>query len=177
VEGRESLRGFYGAANLIPVDGKLSDDLEDYFAPRTQETLEPAFYHSFPISFYLELLHVFPITAIIDLTPGEGGHSAPTQHRVGLCMTPSENQRLLRERLDVLALAAMFEEGHAYDAMALAAVKSGDSEGDAAQASGRTPRTTSEMTSRRAEKFCQGPPAEVGKAVYPRQTTQTRQNT
>ena len=122
----------YGTANLIAVGGKISDELEDLDfgnPPRTPETVECAFHHSFPGSFYLELLHVFPIGAIIDLTPGEGLFAFAAHERnikyFGLCMSP-EHQRLLRERLDVLALAAMFEEGHAlYDPMALAAVNAG----------------------------------------------------
>ena len=91
--------------------------------------MEPAFHHSYPVAFYLEILQAFPIASIIDLTPGEGALAFAAHQRNikywGLTFNET-HLRLLRERLDVLCLQGMLEEGHPlYDPVALAAVKAG----------------------------------------------------
>ena len=91
--------------------------------------MEPAFHHSYPVSFYLEILQAFPIANVIDLTPGEGALAFAAHQRNikywGLTFN-ERHQCLLRERLDVLCLQCMLEEGHPlYDPVALAAVKAG----------------------------------------------------
>ena len=83
--------------------------------PRTNDQVEPAFHHSYPVSFYLEILQAFPIANVIDLTPGEGALAFAAHQRNikywGLTFN-ERHQCLLRERLDVLCLQCMLEEGH-----------------------------------------------------------------
>ena len=40
--------------------------------PRTDETIEPVFFHSLPTSVFTELLVAFHIVGVIDLCAGEG---------------------------------------------------------------------------------------------------------
>ena len=40
--------------------------------PRTDDTVEPVFFHSMPDLFYQELLDALNIIGVIDLCPGEG---------------------------------------------------------------------------------------------------------
>ena len=108
----------------------MADDIVDHSeGPRNNDSWEPLFYHSYPTTFYLELLQVFPIDAVIDLTPGEGNLAFAAHQRnikdVGLTVTQEHADRL-QAHLDVRCLKAMLEEGHPlYDPMALATVKSG----------------------------------------------------
>ena len=120
----------YGTGNLVPVGGAIGKDIVDFSGgPRTNDQVEPAFHHSYPVSFYLEILQAFPISNAIDLTPGEGALAFAAHQRNikywGLTFN-ERHQCLLRERLDVSCLQCMLEEGHPlYDPVALAAVKAG----------------------------------------------------
>ena len=120
----------YGTGNLVPVGGSIGKEIVDFSGgPRTNDQVEPAFHHSYPVSFYLEILQAFPIASVIDLTPGEGALAFAAHQRNikywGLTFN-ERHQCLLRERLDVLCLQCMLEEGHPlYDPVALAAVKAG----------------------------------------------------
>ena len=120
----------YGTANLVPVGGSIGKEIADFSGgPRTNDQVEPAFHHSYPVSFYLEILQAFPIASIIDLTPGEGALAFAAHQRNikywGLTFTETHLKHM-RERLDVLCLQCMLEEGHPlYDPVALAAVKAG----------------------------------------------------
>ena len=68
----------YKAANLVGVCAKLPEDMADIAEaneppkPRTQDSVEPVFYHGSPPALYDELLNFLSITAVIDLTPGDG---------------------------------------------------------------------------------------------------------
>ena len=120
----------YGTGNLVPVGGPIGKEIVDFSGgPRTNDQVEPAFHHSYPVSFYFEIRQAFPIANVIDLTPGEGALAFAAHQRNikywGLTFTET-HQKLLRERLDVLCLQCMLEEGHPlYDPVALAAVKAG----------------------------------------------------
>ena len=120
----------YGTANLVPVGGPIGKEIVDFSGgPRTNDQVESAFRHSYPVSFYLEILQAFPIANVIDLTPGEGALAFAAHQRNIKYWGLTFNERhlsLLRERLDVLCLQCMLEEGHPlYDPVALAAVKAG----------------------------------------------------
>ena len=67
-------KAMHGDVYFIPMGGPglQSGELEAKVEPRTKESVEPAFYHSLPEGFYLELLMVIPIAAVFDMTPGEG---------------------------------------------------------------------------------------------------------
>ena len=106
----------YGTANLVPVGGSIGEEIVDFSGgPRTNDQVEPAFHHSYPVSFYLEILQAFPIANVIDLTPGEGALAFAAHQRNIKYWGLTFNERhlsLLRERLDVLCLQCMLEEGH-----------------------------------------------------------------
>ena len=96
----------YGTANLVPVGGSIGKEIVDFSGgPRTNDQVEPAFHHSYPVSFYLEILQAFPIANAIDLTPGEGALAFAAHQRNIKYWGLTFNERhlsLLRERLDVL---------------------------------------------------------------------------
>ncbi|MCP4244899.1 MAG: hypothetical protein GY772_30525, partial [bacterium] len=89
----------YGSENLIGVGGKLPPEQEAQIEktkppPRTKESKEPAFYHSYPPILYKELFRVVPFRAIIDLTPGEG------------------NMALAAHELNIMYLGFTFNDTH-----------------------------------------------------------------
>ena len=108
----------YGTGNLVPVGGSIGKEIADFSGgPRANDQVEPVFHHSYPVSFYLEILQAFPIANVIDLTPGEGALAFAAHQRNitywGLTFTETHLKHL-RERLDVLCLQCMLEEGHPF---------------------------------------------------------------
>ena len=105
----------YGAQNLIGVGGKMeTPNVEKQRPPRTNYAMEPAFYHSYPVEFYLELLEAFPCKAIIDLTPGEGNLAmAAFQLNIMYLGFPfnTKHESMLLEHLDKDMMQALLTEG------------------------------------------------------------------
>ena len=64
----------YGNDNFIDVGGKLDVDAPEHKRKkqRTDDSLEPVFFHSLPELFWAEMLDAFNIIGVIDLCAGEG---------------------------------------------------------------------------------------------------------
>jgi len=64
----------FGPEQFIDVGGKLEVDAPDAKRKkaRTDDTIEPVFFHSMPETFYTELLTAFNIVGVIDCNAGEG---------------------------------------------------------------------------------------------------------
>ena len=72
-------------------------------APRTDDLVEPVFFHSMPVAFYQELLDAFSLSGVIDLSPGEGTRALACMRKmlpyVGITLTEQHSARLMA-RLD-----------------------------------------------------------------------------
>ena len=66
--------------------------------PRTDDTVEPVFFHSMPVLFYQELLDALNIIGVIDLCPGEGACALACMKKmvpfVGVPFTEQHTARL-----------------------------------------------------------------------------------
>ena len=89
------------------VDGEVSKR-------RNDGDLEPTFFFTLPLQFFEELLHLYFVKSVIDLTPGSGifGEAA-IRNRCGyFCIAMSERHALeLDKRFRLAALRFMCEEG------------------------------------------------------------------
>jgi hypothetical protein len=85
-------KDIFTAQNLIAVGGKLDIDDEDIVpetplkTKRDRDTIEPVFFHALPDSFHTELLGAFPLSGVLDLTPGDGA-LALSAYKKGLVYT------------------------------------------------------------------------------------------
>jgi len=64
----------FGPEQIIDVGGKLEADAPEpkRKKQRTDDTIEPVFFHSMPVTFWSEILAAFNIVGVIDLCAGEG---------------------------------------------------------------------------------------------------------
>ena len=138
----------YGATNFLLYGGKLPEEQEALVKPkaeaRSDGTIEPAFYHSYPAQFYSELIRAFPCYAVIDLTPGEGALAqAAIEHNVmylGLPFNPHHEQMLMT-RLDALLLKSLLQEEHPmYSPELHTHLRQAGVEGGAAEPAGPKPK-------------------------------------
>jgi hypothetical protein len=103
-----------------PAPGGAADGVEEAdeaggnCRTRTGDTLEPVFFHAQPIEVDEELVHCFPLSAIIDLTGASPGLCmVAIRNRIPLfafCFT-TEHQNFLTERLERIVFEAMLVEG------------------------------------------------------------------
>ena len=108
----------FGPDQLIEVGGKLEvdapADLLKRRKPRTDDTVEPVFFHSMPVLFYQELLDALNIMAVIDLTPGEGTCATACLKRmlpyVGVTFNEQHSARL-SAHLERVVLTGMVTQG------------------------------------------------------------------
>ena len=108
----------FGPDQLIEVGGKLEvdapADLLKRRKPRTDDTVEPVFFHSMPVLFYQELLVALNIRAVIDLTPGEGTCATACVKRmlpyVGVTFNEQHSARL-NAHLERVVLTGMVTQG------------------------------------------------------------------
>jgi hypothetical protein len=78
----------YTPLHLIAVGGKL-DEEEDMLPgekpPKREDSKpEPVFYHALPETFYEELLRAFPLSVVLDLTPGDGSLAMACYRKGGI---------------------------------------------------------------------------------------------
>jgi hypothetical protein len=134
-----------GPEQLIDVGGKLEADAEPKRKkPRTDETVEPVFFHSMPTPFYTELLTAFNIMGVIDLCAGEGACAIAAYRQalpyVGVTFNEQHSARLL-SHLETVVLSSMTTEGDPlYDVKFADAVRS-----ESAGASGGSSSTASKV--------------------------------
>ncbi len=108
----------YSAANLVGVGGKLEtqetiQEPEARLKPRTADTKEPVFFHTYPIELYSDLLAALEVKTVIDLTPGDGMLAmAAYRHNamyLGFAFT-EEHVKGLRQHVDKTVMKAMLDE-------------------------------------------------------------------
>ena len=61
-------KAMYGKRNLIAVGGK-TEGIQGEAERKTDSTVVPLSYHGMPIIFYKELLHMFFVKCVLDMTP------------------------------------------------------------------------------------------------------------
>ena len=104
-------REIYGKRFRIAVGGRVDGEVSKR---RNDGDLEPTFFFTLPLQFFEELLHLYFVKSVIDLTPGSGifGEAA-IRNRCGyFCIAMSERHALeLDKRFRLAALRFMCEEG------------------------------------------------------------------
>ena len=127
----------YTSTNLIAVGGTVEDPTggEMQIAPRTQDSLEPVFYHSLPAQFYQELIDGFQLKAVLDLSPGPGEAALAAYTRkvnyVGVCFS-AEHQARMMAHLEARILKAMATDSHElYDERFAIALRGSEAKGKA----------------------------------------------
>ena len=79
----------FGPDQLIEVGGKLEvdapADLLKRKKPRTDDTVEPVFFHSMPVAFYHEILEALNIIGVIDLSRGGRLCNCLHQEDIAVC--------------------------------------------------------------------------------------------
>ena len=108
---------------------------EMQIAPRTQDSLEPVFYHSLPAVFYQELIDGFQLKAVLDLSPGPGDAALAAYtlkvNYVGACFS-AEDQARMMAHLEARILKAMATDSHElYDARFATALRGSEAKGKA----------------------------------------------
>ena len=96
--------------------------------PRTDDTVEPVFFHSMPVAFYHEILEALNIIGVIDLCPGEGTCAIAcikkTLPYVGVAFNEQHSARLMAH-LEKTVLNCMVTQGDPlYDVKFADAVRS-----------------------------------------------------
>jgi hypothetical protein len=123
---------------LIDVGGKLEVDAPEHKRKphRTDDTIEPVFFHSLPELFWSEVLEAFNIVGVIDLCAGEGTCALAAYRKlvpyVGICFTEQHVARL-NKHLEKTILGCMTDEADPlYDVrFAKAVTVAGDTEAEA----------------------------------------------
>ena len=106
----------YGPDHFIDVGGKLETDAPEHKRKkqRTDDSLEPVFFHSLPELFWTEVAEAFSIIGVVDLCPGEGTCAMACYRKllpyVGVCFTEQHAARL-QAYLEKLILSCMTSEG------------------------------------------------------------------
>ena len=105
-------RLIFGAANRIDVGGPTLEGTKR--DPPTPTGVEPVFYHSLQPEYSTFLLSEFPVSAGIDLSPGEG-HLAVAfikakKPYTGVCFT-EKHKDMLADRIASLIFACKLNEG------------------------------------------------------------------
>jgi hypothetical protein len=91
----------YGPENFIDVGGKLEADMPEHTRKkqRTDECMEPVFFHSLPEHFWLQMITCFNIIGVIDLCAGEGVVALACYRKnipyLGICFNDQHQARLL----------------------------------------------------------------------------------
>lgn len=124
----------FGPEQLIDVGGKLEADAPEpkRKKPRTDDTIEPVFFHSMPPTFWAEVLAAFNIIGVIDLCAGEGSCALACFRKqvpyVGVTFNAQHSSRLLAH-LEKVVLGSMTKEGDSlYDVKFADAVRSSSSQ-------------------------------------------------
>ena len=77
-------------------------------APRTDDLVEPVFFHSVPVTVYQELLGAFNLSGVIGLSPGEGARALACVRKllpyVGITLAEQHSARLMAH-LDAVSAA------------------------------------------------------------------------
>ncbi len=141
-------KAIFGTA-FIPSGGPVPDiNTEDVTEPperqakRTNETIEPDFFHNYPAAVYSDLFSALKVKFVIDLTPGDGT-AAIACYKAGLVYlgTPftTAHATLLRTRVDEEVLKSMTQDRDPlYNARFVAALSDASQAGaDAAAGQGR----------------------------------------
>ena len=106
----------FGPEQLIDVGGKLEADAPEpkRKKQRTDDTIEPVFFHSMPVTFWSEILAAFNIVGVIDLCAGEGTCAQACFRKnipyVGITFNEHHSNGLLAH-LEKVFLSAMTTDG------------------------------------------------------------------
>ena len=106
----------FGPEQLIDVGGKLDADAPEpqRKKQRTDDTVEPVFFHSMPVIFWTEMLAAFNIVGVIDLCAGEGTCALACYRKnipyVGITFNDTHSAMLLAH-LEKVVLSAMTTDG------------------------------------------------------------------
>ena len=106
----------FGPDQLIDVGGKLEADAPEpkRKKQRTDDTVEPVFFHSMPVTFWTEMLTAFNIVGVIDLVAGEGTCAQACYRKnipyVGITFNEQHSAMLLAH-LEKVILSAMTTDG------------------------------------------------------------------
>jgi hypothetical protein len=103
-----------GPAPGAAADGAEEEDAGGSTRTRTGDTIEPVFFHAQPTEVDEELVHCFPLSAIIDLTGASPGLCmVAIRNRIPLfafCFT-TEHEKFLTDHLERIVFEAMLVEG------------------------------------------------------------------
>ena len=120
----------FGPEQLIDVGGKLDVDAPDAKRKkaRTDDTVEPVFFHSMPETFYTELLTAFNITGVIDCCAGEGTCALACYRKaipyVGITFNTQHTARLMAHLEKVILGNMTTDSDPLYDVKFAEAVRS-----------------------------------------------------
>lgn len=118
--------------NIIKVGGTGPSDTVDEKEKRTDDTVEPVFYHAWAPTFEEEIIHSFMVkSGVLDIFPGEGGLAMAALRAgvkyCGICFTDAHADHL-RKHLIGQTLQAMQTEGDGLYDSQYAAFKKGSAD-------------------------------------------------
>jgi len=137
------------------VGGRLEADAPEpeRKKPRTDDTMEPVFFHSMPVLFYQELLGALNLIGVIDLCPGEGTCAIACMRKmlpyVGIAFNEQHVARLMAH-LETIVLSCMVTQGDPFYDVKLA---------DAVKTSSETPAPSQHSASKPLASVHPGPEA------------------
>eukprot|EP00959_Pyramimonas_sp_CCMP1952_P367624 7700186-Pyramimonas_sp.AAC.1 len=98
----------YGRKNLIAVGGK-TEGIEPLQERKTDETMIPVNFHGMPVVYYKELIHMFYVKCVLDLTPTDAKFAwACLQERiayVGVAFTKEHMEKIYSYLTDLVKQA------------------------------------------------------------------------
>ena len=95
-----------------PDGGAGPEEVKEERAPRrTDETVEPVFFHAMPVAFYEELIHAYSLGAVINIGVGDGALAlACLRSRIpytGFCLTQEHKERVTTRLEELLVQGAL----------------------------------------------------------------------